>query len=375
MEGDIEAKQLVALGTKPVGGIYRIVTGEESTIKAIVLDEIATQEAQEAEDALAEEELGEEEESPGQDERAMAAAAYAKAAIPKPVLAEANFVMRTLSDDDQAYMRKAILIGIERGGPLGRTPNELARLAEGKGHRFTVYQVASAGMKDGSVTLPLGSVDVRPGTRVRFYVRESEFSKREISALWTGYKKRTLEETLLSSSDTNIISRPFEPAACLLVPTLDRGNRFFGGRTAYESRVVNDFLPTLPCIAGFFANGIVGKLDDEQVGQKDAMIHGSASTYVLFGSVSRRPLYLPSKAAAEEAKAAAKLEEDANDNKDLSDGGTSAFARAVLAVQEGKAPRDSNGELILKRREVHSGMSYLRRLFAGSVLALSHFSL
>ena len=34
---------------------------------------------------------------------------------------------------------------------IRRTPNELARLAKGEGHRFMVRQIASAGMKDGSV--------------------------------------------------------------------------------------------------------------------------------------------------------------------------------------------------------------------------------
>ena len=68
------------------------------------------------------------------------AAAYAEARIPKPVLAEANFLMKTLSDDDQAFMRKALLVGLEQGGALGHTPSELARLAEGKGHGFKVHQ-------------------------------------------------------------------------------------------------------------------------------------------------------------------------------------------------------------------------------------------
>ena len=41
------------------------------------------------------------------------AAAYAKARIPKPVLVEANFQMKTLSEDEQAFMRKALLLGLE----------------------------------------------------------------------------------------------------------------------------------------------------------------------------------------------------------------------------------------------------------------------
>ena len=101
------------------------------------------------------------------DAKAKAKAAYAKAAIPKPVLAEANYLMKTLSDDEQTFMRKTILVGLERGGSaVGRSPNELLRLAKGEGHRFSVHQVASAGMKDGSVTLPLRLCKCRKGREV-----------------------------------------------------------------------------------------------------------------------------------------------------------------------------------------------------------------
>ena len=34
-------------------------------------------------------------------------------------------------------------------------------------------------MKDGSVTFPLGSVDVREGARCRFFVRDGDFAKKE----------------------------------------------------------------------------------------------------------------------------------------------------------------------------------------------------
>ena len=189
-----------------------------STISAIVLDEAATVEEDEAEDE------DDDDDGSGKDpivvvndddmnamseaqkreaKRARLLADYAKARIPKPPLAEANFVMKRLSDDDQAYMRRALLIGLERGGKeaddddddddgggnnnmsnvSGRSPNELARLARGEGHRFTVRQIASAGMKDGSVTFPLGSVNVRVGSRCRFFVRDGDFAKKEVSLL------------------------------------------------------------------------------------------------------------------------------------------------------------------------------------------------
>ena len=211
MRGDIQADTILAQGAKPVGGVYRVVaTGGDgrkrtstsssedggdnnggsgaydeacrSTIGAIVLDEDAT-----VEDAFEGADDDNDDDVEGNEvstdvKRARLLADYAKARIPKPPLAEANFVMKNLSDDDRAYMRRALLIGLERSsGIVGRTPNELLRLARGEGHRFTVRQVASAGMKDGSVTFPLGSVNVNVGDRCRFFVRDGEFAKREVS--------------------------------------------------------------------------------------------------------------------------------------------------------------------------------------------------
>jgi small ligand-binding sensory domain FIST len=246
------------------------VSGTDSTIGAIQLDDAVQEENDEVDD----------EESGEADAKALAAANYAKARIPKPVLAEANYVMKALSDDDRAYMRKALLVGLERGGSMGRTPNELARLAEGKGHRFAVHQVASAGMKDGSVTLPLGSVNVQPGTRMRFFVRESDYAKREVEALWMAYKKRALSQ----SFEADTPAKTFNPSTCFLFPTLDRGNKFFGGKPGYESASITQFLPSLPCISGFFSNGVLGRLDDFDTGSFDVSVHGSASAYVLIGS-------------------------------------------------------------------------------------------
>ena len=269
MQGDLQVKTMIAQGAKPVGGIYRIVSGSDSTIGAIVLDEAVKDEVEADRD-----------EEAARDAKAMAAAAYEKARIPKPVLAEANFVMRTLSDDDRAYMRKALLVGLERSGVMGRTPNELARLAEGEGHRFTVHQVASAGMKDGSVTLPLGSVDVQPGARMRFFVRESNFAKKEVEALWMGYKKQALTKRFESDDG----EKSFTPSACILLPTLDRGNKFFGGKPGYESGAVVEYLPSIPCVTGYFSNGVLGRFDDSSAIENDMSVFGSSSSYILLGS-------------------------------------------------------------------------------------------
>ncbi|KAL3918031.1 MAG: hypothetical protein SGILL_004436 [Bacillariaceae sp.] len=351
MSGDIQVKTMVAQGAKPVGGVYQIVKGKESTILAIALDETATELMQQAE-ALDDDELEEDNGVEDDDDEfsefriqkskkaSQMAAAYAKARIPKPVLAEANFLMKTLSDDDQAFMRKALLVGLERGGSLGHTPSELARLAEGKGHSFTVHQVASAAMKDGSVTLSLGSVNIQQGTRMRFFVREADFARKEVEAIWMGYEKKALSATLKGEDN------PFVPSGCLLFPTLDRGNKFFLGKPGFESSAVSQFLPTAPCIAGFFSNGVIGALDtdDDLAGSEPATLNGSASGYVLIGSKSGRPVFSPAKPSGEKTVA-----EDAAAAEDATIASSAAFEG------NGKAPRDEDGELILKRREVHSG--------------------
>jgi small ligand-binding sensory domain FIST len=280
MKGDIEVKQMIAQGAKPVGGVYQIVKGKETTIQAIALDEAATELVQLAEQEEGAEEAPEEEEIDDSDTKAKLAQAYVKARIPKPVLAEANFLMKTLSDDDQAFMRKALLVGLERGGSLGRTPSELARLAEGKGHAFTVHKVASAGVVEGSITLSVGSVDVKPGTRLRFYVRESPYAKKEVEAIWMGYKKRLLAESTKKGTTS------FTPTGCFLFATLDRGSKLFLGKPGFESESALEFLPTVPSISGFFSNGVIGALETapEMGARGPTSLFASASGYVLFGS-------------------------------------------------------------------------------------------
>ena len=45
-------------------------------------------------------------------------ASFAKANIPKLVLAEANFLLKTLSDDDQSFMRKVLLKAVNSDSML-----------------------------------------------------------------------------------------------------------------------------------------------------------------------------------------------------------------------------------------------------------------
>jgi hypothetical protein len=117
---------LQAQGAKPVGGIYQIIKGQDSTIQIIQLDESATQEIKEQESQEFEQERDDDENEdtendisndPNENNKKKAevmAQLYAKAAIPKPILAEANFLMRTLSDDDQAFMVSRTFLVLDR---------------------------------------------------------------------------------------------------------------------------------------------------------------------------------------------------------------------------------------------------------------------
>ena len=323
-KGDIQVQTLMAQGAKPVGGVYQIVQGQESTISTIALDEAATERVRAVEEQQQQQQMEDDNDDDNDDNdndvdtntrqraKAQLQQAYAKARIPKPVLAEANFLMKTLSDDDQAFMKKTLLVGLERpnthtgaaaaaaaAGGIGQSPSELVRLAQGQGPGYTVHQVASAAMNDGSVTLSLGSVDIQPGQRLRFYVRESDYAKQEIQALWNGYQRRVgkdpdKDESDKDNNDDNSDDNSddneksvstFTPTGCLLFPTLDRGSKFFFGKSGYESQTALESLPTLPCIAGFFGNGVIGSLDPNTAGRRErTRVLGSASAYILFGS-------------------------------------------------------------------------------------------
>ncbi|EJK47995.1 hypothetical protein THAOC_33249, partial [Thalassiosira oceanica] len=362
MSGDVRADTMIAQGAKPVGGVYRVVSrgaavpgksGDEneaakSTIGAIVLDEGATIEQAEEEEKLDND--GEEEEEIDEDDREAKRARlldeYAKARIPKPPLAEANFVMKTLSDDDQAFMRRALLIGLERGGSVGRSPSELNRLARGEGHRFTVRQVASAGMKDGSVTFPLGSVDVRVGSRCRFFVRDGDFARREVEALWTGFKRQELEGTLFGNGSGGDGPGAGRPTGCIVLPTLDRGAKLFGGKAGFESGLVSEYLPDVPSVSGFFSNGVVGNLDGT-VSAGNANLPGSNEN-TLWGSSSQEEAAGAASAQVRDAAMDSKLA--AEDAKRIQL--TKSFGDTLAGEA---APRAPNGELIVRRREIHSG--------------------
>jgi indole-3-glycerol phosphate synthase len=355
MKGDITVQNMIAKGAKPVGGVYNIVKGEASTISAVALDETATDIMRAAEEVEEDDEDEDDDDERDETMAAKMAALYAKARIPKPVLAEANFVMKTLNDDDEAFMRKFILVGLERSGALGRTRSELVRLTEGRGHGYAVHQVATASMKDGSVTLSLGSVDIEQGTRMRFFVRESDFAKKEVEALWTGYKNRSLEHSLAKNDDDCLPQ--FQPTGCLVFPTLDRGSKFFSGKNGFESSTVSDFLPTVPCVSGFFGNGVIGSMSTDpgrSTVRESASMNGSASGYFLFGSKSNRPIYSPKKSIAYETKVEEEIKQEEEDNLKVAAEKRKKKIQS-LDLEEKKAPRDERGELILKRREIHSG--------------------
>ena len=353
MEGDITLQTMIAQGAKPVGGVYQIVKGEKSTISAIALDETATELLKLAEEEEDDDDHGGDDED-NEKKASKLAAAYAKARIPKPVLAEANFVMKTLSDDDEVFMRKTILIGVERNGSPGGSSSELDRLAEGKNRGYSVHIVENASMKDGSVSFAQGSVDIEQGTRMRFFVRESDFAKKEIDALWMGFKKRSLE-SIIAGQDADNSPPPPSPTGCFVFPTLDRGSKVFSGKSGYESSAISEFLPTTPCISGFFGNGVIGSMNSipelSKAKREPATMNESASGYFLIGSKSRRPIFTPKKLVGGDAGADGKDLEDSN----LAIEEKARQERAKSFDTEKKAPRDENGELILKRREIHSG--------------------
>ena len=131
MMGDLRGGTMITQGAKPFGGVYCVVAAGKSsgntkqednaarsTINAIVLDEVATMWDANAEDFDAEESEDEDAEvleDEKEAKRAKLLSDYTKARIPKLPLAEATFVMERLSDDDQAFMRKASLIRLEMG--------------------------------------------------------------------------------------------------------------------------------------------------------------------------------------------------------------------------------------------------------------------
>jgi indole-3-glycerol phosphate synthase len=358
LAGDFQIQSMTVQGAKPVGGVYQVVKGQESTISVIVLDEAATEALNESDGRDNDDDDDDDDEVKGEDENvkinmAQARAAYAKARIPKPVLAEANFLMKTLSDDDQAFMRRQLLIGLETTGwsSTARIALELARLTGGG--RFAVQQVASAGMKDGSVHLRTGSAKVTPGMRLRFFVRESEFAKQEINNLWLGYRKQLLNQQFAAGATaSNSQCNHFTPAACWIIPTLDRGQKFFMGKPGYESIAAARMMPGVPSISGFFANGVIAA--DRAGGT--ATVQGSASGYFLLGSKSGRPIYNPAVAARNQVAAQDQADRNARevaaeDVRRLAD----ETSLTATKLSDRAAPRAADGELILKRREVHSG--------------------
>jgi len=346
LSGDVKVKVIIAQGAKPVGGVYRVVSGEETSIKTIQLDEQATEQLQDNDQVDNEDEMND---MDMMDSKKKSVDAYAKAVIPKPVLAECNYLMKTLSDDDQAYMRKAILVGLEQsGGYIAKTPNELLSLAQGQGHQFTVHQVASASMSDGSVKLPIGSSNIKKGTRLRFFVRESDYAKKEVEAVLMGYKKKQLDDSFAQGSSGS--SNLFTPAGCLFMPTIDRGTKLFG-KLGYESSQLSQFLPIISSISGFYTNGMIGKLNDKD---SQVMIHGSGSCYALIGSKSNRPIHNSAGGKKKENK---ELESESS-----SKNGASVIDKIdpisndqYINDDSKPAPRSEDGELMLKRRDVHSG--------------------
>ena len=309
MRGDLQAKVMLAMGARSVGPEYRVIEGSGATVKTIALDDRVKADAKDG--------GGEE--------------ADAISKLPKPVLAEANMLIKRLTDKEQAFMKRALLVGLETdfsgSDSVGGSPSEFQRLAEGGGHSYLVRQVASAGMRDGSVTLPKGSVSVEQGMSFRFFVRDEQGAKDELEALWTGYKKSSLEEAFSADAGDDG-EGTFKPAAVLVFPTMDRGKKLFGEDECETLSVTRSLGDTVPKF-GFFGNSVFCAIDErlEDGREGQTQLFGSAGMHVVLGPKSARPIQRMS------SRQVQSRDED-------------------LGVA---APRDSDGELIIRRREVQSG--------------------
>lgn len=374
MTGDVQITSRIALGAKPVGGVYNILKARESTIHAIALDKEETERWFPKTD---------------DDDFDSDMQAYSeKARIPKPPLAEANYLMKNvLSDDERSSMRRQILIGIRNAQSRWSTPSDVVRGSSSTqdslpSSSYRIMAVASAGMKDGSVTLPLGSVDLGGkdssasswpspfASKMRFFVRDSEFAKTEVEHLWTEYTKEILKRQFTEPSTDQDESSSFvtSPACCFLFPTLDRGAKFFTGTTTkagtgFESATAARRLPPGIPVTGFFSNAVIGpffvaggvtKNMNNNTNDPMASTQGSASGYFWLTSKSGRPVYSKMAEKAEPADIEASSEERINDPTEvlstLRKDGAAPFGQAKQ-----RAPRSPNGELMWKRREVHSG--------------------
>ena len=87
---------------------------------------------------------------------------------------------------------------------------------------------------------------------------------------------------------------------------------------------------------------------------KNIGVLGSASGYFLLGNRSGRPVYSPAQAAAAQA---ALQQENQRQADNAQQGVQKLRAVKAAAVNDQRAPRSADGELMLKRREVHSGRS------------------
>jgi small ligand-binding sensory domain FIST len=242
MRGDLEVDTLFAPGAKAVGDIYRVMAADGSTILAV--------QAEESDDG---------DNTPSSSPK--------RSTTPRPPLAEANYLLKNvLSDDEAVFMKKTLLIGVKQ---MPTTSN-----GNKSDNPYTVYEVASAGAKDGSATLPLGSVEFKGGERVRFFVRDGTYAKEEVNDLWKSYSEEAAKSTNQESQS--------HPSGCLMLPTSDRGTKMYGGKAGFESAVVAKYLPTVPSISGFFTNGNIAP--GKEIGKTKSKIHGSGTSYAIFRS-------------------------------------------------------------------------------------------
>jgi len=185
---------------------------------------------------------------------------------------------------------------------------------------------------------------------VSVFCERWEYARQEAEALWMGCKKVVLENAFHGGSEKEEGSGGgiSHPTRCLVFTTLDCGAKMFGQK-GYESGIVAEYLGGPTSVSGFYTNGVIGEAGTGGEGERGVMLHGSASLYAVFGSRSKRPLYDPSQASKDED-----IQTSSSSSEETPSDGESS-ASLLSSTSDAPAPRLPNGELLLKRREVHSG--------------------
>jgi hypothetical protein len=150
--------------------------------------------------------------------------------------------MRTLLTTTKPLCGDQLLVGLDNGGSVGRTANELARWRRAKITGLPVYQVASA-IED-SISLPRSRWIFNPVRACDFRPRVG-LCQEEVKPCGWGTKESTGPTVCSDESSTPA----FQPAAVFVVPRWTVA--FSSGKSDTNVRR-DEYIQDLPCISGFF---------------------------------------------------------------------------------------------------------------------------